>query len=100
LSILSPTRSWHQRAALKENLIKILVDPGLQADRSIQSAAMDTQGLFHIVFGNTAGDIRMGIRLCTDAAALAEGAEKIVAHACLEWRLEAGWRKYFDLSDR
>lgn len=97
---LRPTRSEARRKRLKAMVEEGLNDPNLKLVPGLASCIEDTQGLFDIVFGETSTEVKRGIAKCNEAAKNAAPDEKDVAEACRDWRLEAGWRRYFDLSDR
>jgi hypothetical protein len=100
LEHLQPMRSEKMRTKLKEQARAVLDDPVVNQIEQMASAIMDTQGLYKIVFGKDAPEVRAGIDLCVKAADIAAEWEKDCAEACREWRLEAGWLRYFDLSSR
>lgn len=97
---LRPSRGPTVRDALEAEVANALGHPALDDKGPMASAIMDSRGLFKIVFGKTPGEVREGIELCIRSADIAEGVDKPVAESCREWRLEAGWRQYFDLSDQ
>ncbi|UWU83240.1 RelA/SpoT domain-containing protein [Bradyrhizobium yuanmingense] len=98
LEHLRPMRNKSHLQTLKADVEKILGDERFQKMDALKSAFMDTQGLFRIVFGETPAEVRQGIELCTESVKLAAEFERDVAEACLNWRLQAGWLRYFDLT--
>lgn len=98
LEHLRPMRNKAHLLVLKNDVEKILADERFQEMKPLKSAFMDTQGLFKIVFGEAPAEVRAGIELCTSSVQFAGEFERDVAEACLDWRLEAGWLRYFDLT--
>jgi ppGpp synthetase/RelA/SpoT-type nucleotidyltranferase len=104
LEHLKPSRSKREREKLEADVeaalqaIEKLDEAKLKAEGMV-SAVMDSRGLYKIVFGKTPTAVREGIELCIASVAHAEGLDRPIAESCREWRLEAGWRRYFDLSD-
>ena len=96
---LKPMRSASRRERLRLEIEEGLRAPNLREKPAMASAIGDTEGLFKIVFGATPAEVKAGIRECSSAADQATPDERDVAEACRDWRLEAGWRRYFDLSD-
>lgn len=94
---LRPSRKPAARAALAERLRPRIFDDRYFEDEEYRSAALDSRGLFQIVFGACQKEVRLGIDDCVEAARTAPEHERELADACREWRLEAGWRRYFDL---
>jgi ppGpp synthetase/RelA/SpoT-type nucleotidyltranferase len=100
LEHLRPMRNQQIREKLKQDVKVLLEDESYKKDEEMESAFMDTEGLYKIVFGDTPAEVRSGIELCTRSVELAKSWEMDVALACRDWRVEAGWLRYFDLVTR
>lgn len=99
MELLLPTASESKRSKIEHECRECLSDPKIKTLPNIASALMDAEGLLEIVFGSTREAIRRGIEKCVASVGVAPQTEAMAANACLEWRLEAGWRRYFDVSE-
>lgn len=98
---LKPSRSQIRRQQLKTDIEAFLPRLRTLNAPEIKSALQDTYGLLDIVYGKTPEEVRRGIDLCITAPDLATtDYDRDIAEKCREWRIQAGWRKYYDLLDR
>lgn len=100
LEHIKPMRSASLRKKLQLEVEAALDDATLKKHAALDSALMDSLGLYKIVFGTTPNEVRSGIELCMKSVDIAADWEKPVAAACRDWRLEAGWLRYFDLTNQ
>ncbi|MGY4751427.1 hypothetical protein ACVNHC_16350 [Pannonibacter sp. Q-1] len=97
--ILNPSKR-ERKEEIKVQVLEQLEELKASLDEEMASSFEDTEGLVKIVFGETKADIREGIDLCIKSAQDAPDEEAEVAAAYAEWRMQVGWRRYFDLAER